>query len=294
VRWIASRGRVELDRESKPILVRGVSVDITKRKQAEQDMRERQRELEHLSRATLLGELGGSLAHELNQPLTAMVNNAAAGRRFIAKGRADLGKLDSLLEEVVADGRRAGEILSGIRAMIRKGDEERGPVDLNAAAAEIVRLVGSDALRRHCAVVPEFDKALGPVNGNRAQLQQVFLNLILNAMDAMDQKPPEARRVVVRTELEADGQVRASVWDFGVGLPPEGLEQVFKPFFSMKRNGLGLGLAISRSIIEAHGGRIAAANAEGGGACFSFWLPAFQKDGATETASPQPKGEPAS
>ena len=290
-RWIAARGQAEFGGDGKPVLLRGASIDITGRKRAEHEMREKQRELVHLSRATLLGELGGSLAHELNQPLTAMVNNAAAGRRFIAKGRADLGKLDGLLEEVVADGRRAGEILRSIRDMIRKGDEEQRALDLNAAAAEILRLVGPDALGRHCALVPEFDPALGPVNGNQVQLQQVFLNLILNALDAMDQKPLETRRVIVRTERQADGQVRASVRDFGVGLPPEGPEQVFKPFFSMKRNGMGLGLAIARSIIEAHGGRIAAANAEGGGACFSFWLPAFQVDGATETASPQPEGD---
>jgi PAS domain S-box-containing protein len=293
VHWMGSRGRVEIDRESKPILVRGVSVDITKRKQAEQDMRERQRELAHLSRATLVGQLGGSLAHELNQPLTAMVNNAAAGRRFIAKGRSDVQKLDSLLAEVAADGRRAGEILKGIRDMIRKGDEERRPLDLNAAAAEILRLVASDSLGRHCALVPEFDPAVRPVNGNRVQLQQVFLNLILNALDAMDERPPETRRVIVRTERQPDGQVRASVRDFGGGLPLEGLEQVFKPFFSMKRNGMGLGLAISRSIIESHGGRIAAANAEGGGACFSFWLPECQGNSAPQTASPQPEGNPA-
>jgi C4-dicarboxylate-specific signal transduction histidine kinase len=130
------------------------------------------------------------------------------------------------------------------------------------------------------------------VNGNRVQLQQFFLNLILNALDAMDQKPLETRRVIVRTERHADGQVQASVRDFGSGLPPEGPEQVFKPFFSMKRNGMGLGLTIARSIIEAHGGRIAAANAEGGGGCFSFWLPAFPADGTTGPAPSQPEGDP--
>jgi two-component system, LuxR family, sensor kinase FixL len=292
-RWIAARGQAESTGDGKPALLRGAALDITERKRAEHEMREQQRQLAHLSRATLLGELGGSLAHELNQPLAAMVNNAAAGRRFIAKGRADLQKLDGLLEEVVADGRRAGEILKGIREMIRNGDEERRPLDLNAAAAEILRLVQPDALGRHCVLVAEFDAALGPVIGNRVQLQQVFLNLILNALDAMDQTPRETRRLIVRTVRRADGQVQASVRDFGRGLPPEGPEQVFKPFFSMKRNGLGLGLAIARSIIGAHGGRIAAANSPGGGACFSFWLPALRVDGAAESASPQPEGEPA-
>jgi PAS domain S-box-containing protein len=293
-RWLAARGRMDPDTNGKPARMLGVAVDITDRKQSELQIAVQRNELAHLSRATLLGELGGSLAHELNQPLTAMVNNAAAGRRFIAKGRADLHKLDGLLEEVVTDGRRAGEILRGIRNMIRKGDEERAPLDLNSAAAEVLRLVRADALGRHCALVPEFDAALGPVSGNRVQLQQIFMNLILNALEAMDQQPLECRRIIVRTERQADGQVRASVRDFGGGLPPEGAEQVFNPFFSMKRNGMGLGLAIARSIIEAHGGRIAAANAEGGGACFSFWLPALSEGEDTTTASPPPEGGPAS
>jgi PAS domain S-box-containing protein len=288
-RWIAARGQGVFRDDGTPVLLRGAVLDITERKLAEHAMREKQRELAHLSRATLLGELGGSLAHELNQPLTAMVNNAAAGRRFIARGSADLQKIDRLLEGVAVNGRRAGEILRSIRAMIRKDEDEKRPLDLNAAAAEILRLVRADALGRHCTLVPEFDAALGHVNGNRVQLQQVFLNLILNAMDAMDQQPPETRRVIVRTERHVDGRVRASVRDFGGGLPPGGLEQVFKPFFSMKRNGMGLGLAIARSIIEAHDGRIEAANAEGAGACFSFWLPPLAEGGASETASTQPK-----
>jgi signal transduction histidine kinase len=141
-------------------------------------------------------------------------------------------------------------------------------------------------------VVTEFDPALGLVSGNKVQIQQVFLNLILNALDAMDERPPETRHVIVRTERQVDGQVRASVRDFGGGLPQDRLEQVFKPFFSMKRNGMGLGLAIARSIIEAHGGRIAATNADGGGACFSFWLPELQEKDVAEADPPQPEGDP--
>ncbi|MBN9690222.1 MAG: PAS domain-containing protein [Verrucomicrobia bacterium] len=284
-RWIASRGLVEVDEADRPVLMRGVSLDITDRKRTEQALREQQSELAHLSRATLLGELGGALAHELNQPLTAMVNNAAAGRRFIAKGRGDLQKLDGLLEEVSADGRRAGEILQGIRAMIRRGDDERRPFDLNAAAAEILKLAGPDALGRQCSLIAEFDSSLTPVNGNRVQIQQVFLNLILNALDAVDQGPPEFRRIIVRTQRGSDSRVEVSVRDFGGGLPKEDPNRVFKPFFTNKRNGMGLGLAIARSIVEGHGGRITASNAEGGGACFAFWLPDEASPG---TENPRP------
>ena len=291
--WIAARGRVHLDKQGKPAQMMGAATDINGRKQSELQIEAQRNELALLSRATLLGELGGSLAHELNQPLTAMVNNAAAGRRFIAKGHADPRKLDDLLEAVVADGRRAGEILRGIRDMIRKGEEERKPLDLNAAVTEILRLVRSDALGRHCTLERELDPGLGAVNGNRVQLQQVFLNLIMNAMEAMDPKPAGTRRIIVRTERPGDGQVRVSVRDFGDGLPPGDPEKVFAPFFSQKRTGMGLGLTIARSIIEAHGGRIVAANAEGGGACFSFWLPALPQDGTKVETPRQPAEAPA-
>ena len=292
-RWIAARGRMGPDTLGNPARMLGAAIDITDRKQSELRIEAQRNELAHLSRATLLGELGGSLAHELNQPLTAMVNNAAAGRRFIAKGHTDPQKLDALLEAVVVDGRRAGDILRGIRDMIRKDEDVRKPLDLNAALAEILRLVRPDALGRHCTLVREFDSGLGAVNANRVQLQQVFLNLIMNAMEAMDLKPAETRRIIVRTERPAEGEVRVSVRDFGDGLPPGEPEKVFAPFFSMKRSGMGLGLTIARSIVEAHGGRITAANAEGGGACFSFSLPTLPEDGATVPDSPRSGGGPA-
>jgi two-component system sensor kinase FixL len=154
--------------------------------------------------------------------------------------------------------------------MIRKDEEERKPLDLNAAVTDILRLVRSDALGRHCTLERKLDPGLGAVNGNRAQLQQVLLNLVMNAMEAMDPKPAGTRRIIVRTERPGDGQVQVSV-----------------------RSGMGLGLTIARSIIEAHGGRIVAANAEGGGACFSFWLPALPQDGTKEETPRQPAGAPA-
>jgi two-component system sensor kinase FixL len=255
-------------------LVLSAIVDITQRKQAEAEARKHREELAHLSRVAIMGELAASLAHELNQPLTGIVNNASAGRRFIAKGRADLAKLDRLFEAVVEDGRRAGGIIRGIRAMVHKDNQVRGPVNLNDVIANVLRFVHSDALEHHCALVTEPDPELPLVEADQVQLQQVLLNLVVNAFEAMGETPLAERRVIIRSERESDGRVRVSVRDFGTGLSVENPEQIFEHFFSTKHGGLGMGLAIVRSIIASHGGELAAVNAEGGGTCMYFSLPA--------------------
>jgi len=224
-----------------------------------------------------MGEMAGALAHELNQPLTGIVNNASAGRRFIAKGRGGLPKLDGLFEAVVEDGRRAGEIIRGIRSMVHKGKEVRGPVDLNDVIAGVLRFVRSDALEHQYLMVTEPDPELPLVEADRVQLQQVLLNLVVNAFEAMREAPAAKRRVIIPSERESDGRVRVSVRDFGTGLPVEEPERIFERFYSTKREGMGMGLAIARSIIASHGGELAAANAEGGGACLHFLLPVIGK-----------------
>jgi two-component system sensor kinase FixL len=258
-------------------LVLSAIVDITERKQAEAEARKHREELAHLSRVAIMGEMAGSLAHELNQPLTSIVNNASAGRRFITKGRADLPKLNGLFEAVVEDGRRASEIIRGIRGMVHKGTEVRGLVDINDVIASVLRFVYSDALERHCAVVTQLDPELPLVEGDQVQLQQVLLNLIVNAFEAMGETPVAQRRVIIRSERESDGRVRVSVRDFGTGLPAEESQRIFEQFFSTKRDGMGMGLAIVRSIITSHDGELAATNAEGGGACLHFSLPFVAK-----------------
>ena len=255
-------------------LVLSAIVDITERKQAEAEARKHREELAHLSRVAIMGELTTSLAHELNQPLTGILNNASAGRRFIAKGRADLPKLDRLLEAVVEDGCRAGGIIRGIRAMVRKDNQVRGPVNLNGVVASVLRFIHSDALEHHCALVTELDPELPLVEGDQVQLQQVLLNLVVNAFEAMGEKPLAERRMIIRSERESDGRVRVSVRDFGTGLSEENRERVFEHFFSTKHGGLGMGLAIARSIIASHEGELVAMNAEGGGTCVHFSLPA--------------------
>jgi PAS domain S-box-containing protein len=261
-------------------LVLSAIVDITERKQAEAEARKHREELAHLSRVAIMGELAASLAHELNQPLAGIVNNASAARRFIAKGRADLPKLDRLFEAVVEDGLRAGGIIRGIRAMVHKDNQVRGPVNLNDVIASVLGFVHSDALERHCVLLTEPDPELPLVKGDQVQLQQVLLNLVVNAFEAMGETPLAERRVIIRSERESDGRVRVSVRDFGTGLSVENPERIFEHFFSTKHGGLGMGLAIVRSIIASHDGELAAVNAEGGGTCVYFSLPAVAEGAA--------------
>ncbi len=278
VRWIAGRGRVEFG-GGKPLRMRGVSLDITERKQAELEAARQRNELAHLSRVTLLGELSGSLAHELNQPLGAIVTNAGAALRFMARDTMTREKFRDLLEDIVADGQRAGEVIRGIKGMLRKTEGARQLVNLNDVIAQMLRLTQSDALSHDCAVLTEFHPALPKVEADVVQLQQVFLNLILNAFEASKDVPKLQRRVIIHTDCDGDGAVRACVRDFGTGLPTEVPERIFEQFFSTKREGMGMGLFISRSIAAAHRGTLCAENAEGGGSQFWLRLPASKEIG---------------
>ena len=272
-RWVLDNGGPRFASDGTFLGYIGSCVDISEHKQAEAEARKHREELAHLARVAIMGEMAGSLAHELNQPLTGIVNNASAGRRFIAKGRADLHKLDGLLEAIVEDGRRAGGIIRGIRSMVQKSNPTRSTVNLNDVIAYVLRLVHSDALERHCALVTQADPNLPLVEGDQVQLQQVLLNLIMNAFEAMGATPLSERRVIVRSERISDGRVRVSVRDFGTGLLVDNSERIFEHFFSTKQNGLGMGLAIVRSIVTAHDGELAAVNAQGGGTCAYFSLP---------------------
>jgi two-component system, LuxR family, sensor kinase FixL len=264
----------------KGILVLAVIVDISARKQAEAESRQYREELAHLGRVELVTEMATAFAHELNQPLSGIMNNASAGRRFIAKGRADMPRLDRLLDAIVMDTRRAGEIIRSIRAMVRKGEGARISVNLNSIIADVIQLVHSDALERHCTVISNLDPNLPAVSANPVLIQQVLLNIVINALDAMRQTPTAERRVTISSRQHACDQVWISVRDHGTGLPWENPDRIFEPFFSTKHDGLGIGLSIARSIISSHGGVLAAENAEGGGACVHFSLPATEETGA--------------
>ena len=273
VRWMSTRGSIQFDSEGKPSRLLGISIDITARKQAELDAQRGRAELSHLSRVALMGEMSASIAHELNQPLSGILSNAAAGQRFIDRGDVDLREVRELLGDIVSDGRRASDVVRGIRGMVKKQQLARRSVNLNEVVMDAWRMTSSDALLHSCQLETSLDPNLPAIDGDPVQLQQVLLNLAINAFDAMRDTAASKRKVLIATQSNGDGTVRTSVRDYGVGVPEEMQDRLFDPFFSTKTEGLGMGLAIVRSIVESHGGTITAENADGGGTRFEFVLP---------------------
>src|SRR5215468_11254106 len=273
VRWMSTRGSVQFDHAGQPARLLGISMDITARKQAELDAQRDRAELSHLSRVALMGEMSASIAHELNQPLAGILSNAAAGQRFIDRGDVDQGEIRELLGDIIADSRRASDVVRGIRGMVKKEQLERRSVDLNEVVMDALRIASADAVLRSCQLETSLDANLPAIDGDPVQLQQVLLNLVINAFDAMRDTAPSRRKVLIATQSKGDGTVCASVRDHGIGISEEMRERLFDPFFSTKGEGLGIGLAIVRSIVEAHGGTITAENADDGGARFEFVLP---------------------
>jgi two-component system sensor kinase FixL len=254
-------------------LVLTVIVDITARKRAEAEAVRQRSELAHLSRVTMLGELSGSMAHELNQPLTAILSNAQAAQRFLAQDPIDLDEVRAILADIVEQDKRAGEVIRRLRMLLKKGEVQQQPLDVNDVVQDVLKLIRSDLQNHGVTARTALALDLPAVSGDRVQLQQVLLNLVMNACDAVNGNAPVDRRVVVRTELSAEEVVRVSVSDRGEGIAPGALEQVFAPFFTTKAQGLGLGLSVCRSIIAAHGGKLWAANNPDRGATFLFTLP---------------------
>lgn len=255
------------------ILALTAILDITERRRAELELREQQLNLVHMSRVSTMGELAASLAHELNQPLTAILSNAQAAQRFLAANPTDLEEVREILKDIVQDNSRAGEVIHRMRALVKKGELDIMPLDLAALIRDVVLLVRSDATLHNIHVSLEVDTHLPPVRGDKVQLQQVTLNLLLNAFDAMHDCPPDKREIHVRAARDGGRMVEITVADHGAGLTIDKLEKIFQPFYTTKHDGLGLGLSISRSIIEAHGGRLWADNNPDRGATFYFTLP---------------------
>jgi len=273
VHWLNSRGRIEFSEVAQPLRMLGVTIDITRRKQAEFALQQQRNELTHLSRMTTLGELSGSLAHELNQPLAAILSNAQAAQRFLARDKADLTEIQDILKDIVSEDKRAIEVIQRLRLLLTKGEVQHLPVNLNKVVEEVLKIVNSDLVNHHITVSINLDQKLPSVIGDRVQLQQVLLNLIMNACEAMSQNKASQRQFFVRTELNGVDKVRVSVGDQGQGIPAESMQSIFEPFFTSKLQGMGLGLTICRTIITAHGGQLWATNNTGNGAVFHFTLP---------------------
>jgi len=283
-RWVIVRGRFLWDEHGNVLEIIGVTIDVSAQKQSDLQLQAQREELAHLSRVALIGEMTASLGHELNQPLAAIANNAAAARRFFDRGQIDQAILKQLLGDIAAASHRAGEVINAIRGMARKGKSTRSLLNLNAVIADTLRLVHSDILIRETSVVTDFDSRLPTVEAAPVQIQQVLLNLIMNALDAVSPLPPAQRQIIISTHREEGPCAEVSVRDFGAGLPADESERVFDHFFSTKAEGMGMGLTIARSIVEAHAGTLGAEDAEGGGARFFFRLPAAQRLPITKAA----------
>jgi len=248
-------------------------VDISARLAAEEETRRNREQVELLGRVSLLGEMTASLAHELNQPLAAIVNNAAAAMQYLEQGRLNPEQLQDILTDVVGDGRRAYDIMRNVRSAIKKGSAIRGLINLNDVVKAVAHMVHGDAAAQSCKIELSLTHDLPAVEGDPTQIQQVLINLVRNAFDAMRAAPPGRPVVDIATDYNGDGAISVAVRDYGSGISETTRERLFEQFFTTKDDGLGMGLAIVRSIIEAHGGTVAAENAEGGGARFHFRLP---------------------
>jgi PAS domain S-box-containing protein len=244
--------------------------DITANKRAMTQAREQRQQLTHLGRAAVLGELSGAFAHELAQPLTAILGNAEAALQTVLRGEANSPEIEEILRDIIRDDVRAADVIQRLRSMLTQGETERQSVDLNQVVHEVLALAHSDLLTRNVSVVTQPCAPAPIVVADPVQLQQVLLNLAINACEAMSDKPPAERRLTITTRIVDGGAaVECSVSDRGGGVKPEYMERIFQPFVTTKKHGLGLGLAICRSIIEAHGGRLWAENVQDG-AVFSF------------------------
>jgi two-component system sensor kinase FixL len=270
VRWYSARGGLHRQRQGTPKQM-GATVDITERKRAEDDTARQRAELEHLSRVATLSELSGALAHELNQPLAIIMSNAQAAQRLLRNPVPDLDEIRAILDDIVEADGRAGEVITRLRGMLKRGAPNRQRLSVNRLVEDVLRFMRADLIRRGVVVELSLDPALPEIRADAVPVEQVLINIIGNACDAMAGNAPGDRVVKIRTAAEPDS-VRVSIEDSGCGLPAEA-EQVFAPFYTTKPEGLGMGLPISRSIVTAHGGKLVAHANPARGSKFILTLP---------------------
>ncbi len=247
--------------------------DITEQKAVETESRRLRAELAHRDRVVSIGALTGAIAHEINQPLAAILSNAQAALRFLSDERPDLVEVREALQDIVSDDKRAGKVIRRLRGMLKKEETRREIFDLNEVIADVVHLISSEIILRNATLTEDLTTVLPPVVGDPVQIQQVVLNVLLNALDAVNDQPLDTRTVEISTRPDGDEWVVVCVRDTGPGITTEPLEAIFDPFYTTKSHGVGIGLAICRSIVEVHGGRVWAEKSPEGGAQVSFRLP---------------------
>ena len=249
-----------------------------RRRRAEIVAQQQQMDLAHASRLTMVGELTASIAHEISQPLGAILSNAETAEILLESKQPHLEEVQQILADIRKDDLRASEVIRRMRELLRKRELELKLIDLNAVTSDVLRLVDGETHRRGVEIEKQFADTLPVVRGDVIHLQQVLLNLILNGMEAMSESSESNRRLTMRTAYDGKGNVEVAVEDSGPGIPSDRLPRLFDSFFTTKTHGMGLGLSIVRSIVEAHGGRIWAENNSSGGACFRFTLPVNGKE----------------
>lgn len=285
-RWVTAKASAYRDARGMISRVVGYVIDDTQRKRAEAESLEQQRQVRHLARVAMMGELSGALAHELQQPLTAILCNAQAGQLLAAQEPPNAEELREIFSEIIRDDKHAGEVIHHLRSHLMRGEMQLECLDLGEVVRDVLTLVRG-TLTRHSVQLDAHIGGVPIVQGVRVEVQQLLLNLILNASDAMNSNAAEDRRIEIVAALDQhSGFVRTSVLDGGRGIGHDQLERIFEPFVTTKKGGLGLGLAVCRSIISAHKGRLWATNRADGGAAFHFTLP------IATTAAPEQAPEP--
>jgi two-component system sensor kinase FixL len=279
-RWILARGRAEPAARGQPALVRGILRDISEQRRAHDETLELRRELAHAGRVSMLGQLSSSLAHELSQPLSAILRNAEAAGMLLESRSPDIEELKAIVADIQRDDCRARDVIERLRAMLRLRDVDIQPMAADSLIQDVVALARVDAASRGITLDQAPEANLPLISGDRVQLSQVVLNLILNAMDAVSERPPVQRTVRVAAGRANDGSIEICVTDSGPGVPNELARKIFDPFFTTKSSGLGMGLAISRTIAERHGGTLTVSNNIGPGATFRLCLPAQGRSAA--------------
>jgi PAS domain S-box-containing protein len=259
-------------------LIYSAARDVTERLKEEVAARQHREELAHVTRVAMMGELTTSLAHEINQPLTAILSNAEAAQRFLSQASPDISEVRQILEDIIRDDRRANDVVRRVRALVKKEKLHDEPLDLNEVILGVVDLIRADSLLQGLSIATDLSPRLASIHGDGIQLQQVILNLILNGAASMRNAPSGQRKIIVRTAMLDSRTVKVFVTDLGTGIDEKNVDRLFEPFYTTKPDGLGMGLSISQTIIKAHGGTIEAKNNREGGATFAFTLPALEGD----------------
>jgi len=259
-------------------LIYATARDVTERVKADAEARLHRDELAHVTRVAMMGELTTSLAHEINQPLTAILSNAEAAQRFLSQASPDISEVRQILEDIIRDDRRANDVVRKVRALVKKEKLRDEPLDLNEVILVVIDLIRAESVLQGLSIATDLSPRLAGIHGDSIQLQQVILNLILNGAAAMRNSPSGQRKIIVRTAMLDSRTVKAFVTDFGTGIDERHIDRLFVPFYTTKPEGLGMGLSISQTIIKAHGGTMEARNNREGGATFAFTLPAHQGD----------------